>query len=76
MATQTLIAPAGTPQIVIDTLANAVARVMADEAFLGELRQMSVDPVIRSSPAAAQEMLASELIKWTGVVKSSGFKIE
>jgi len=75
-ATQTLIAPAGTPQIIIDTIANAVARVMTDESFLGELRQLSVDPVTRSSPAAAQEMLASEQVKWTGVVKSSGFKIE
>lgn len=75
-ATQTLFTPAGTPASVIDTLAKAVAGVMADEAFLGELRQLSVDPVARSTPAASQEMLASELKKWTGVVTSSGFKVE
>jgi tripartite-type tricarboxylate transporter receptor subunit TctC len=75
-ATQTLFAPAGTPANVIDALAKAVDRIMSDEAFLAELRQLSVDPVARSTPASAQDMIRTELVKWTGVVKASGFKAE
>lgn len=73
-ATQTLIAPAGTPPDIIDALAKSVARAMADDTFLGELRQMAVEPVVRSSPERTREFLAGEHAKWTQVVISSGFK--
>jgi tripartite-type tricarboxylate transporter receptor subunit TctC len=75
-ATQTLIAPAGTPPAVIDTLAKAVAQAMAEEAFLNELRQASAEPVAGSTPARAREFLASEYAKWAKVVKSTGIKLQ
>ena len=73
-ATQMLIAPAGTPQPVVNALAAAVTQTMGDEAFLAELRQAWVEPVSGSTPARAREFLQASMRngrKWSRPPESS-----
>jgi tripartite-type tricarboxylate transporter receptor subunit TctC len=67
-------APAGTPRVAIDTLANALRKVMANHAFLDTLVKIGVDPVTDSSPEKAGVMLRAEIAKWRPLIVSLGLK--
>jgi tripartite-type tricarboxylate transporter receptor subunit TctC len=69
-----IFAPAGTPRAAIDTLANALQKVMAKQAFLDTLVKIGVDPVTDSSPEQAAAMLRTELAKWRPLIVSLGLK--
>jgi tripartite-type tricarboxylate transporter receptor subunit TctC len=69
-----IFAPAGTPRAAIDTLANALKKVMANHAFLDTLVKIGVDPVTDSSPDQAATMLRAEIAKWRPVILSLGLK--
>jgi tripartite-type tricarboxylate transporter receptor subunit TctC len=69
-----IFAPAGTPRDAIDTLANALQKVMAKQAFLDTLVKIGVDPVTDSSPEQAAAMLRTELAKWRPLIVSLGLK--
>jgi tripartite-type tricarboxylate transporter receptor subunit TctC len=69
-----IFAPAGTPRAAIDTLANALQKVMAKQAFLDTLVKIGVDPVTDSSPEKAAAMLRTELAKWRPLIVSLGLK--
>jgi tripartite-type tricarboxylate transporter receptor subunit TctC len=69
-----IFAPAGTPRVAIDTLANALRKVMANHAFLDTLVKIGVDPVTDSSPEKAATMLRAELAKWRPLIVSLGLK--
>ncbi|HSC96475.1 MAG TPA: tripartite tricarboxylate transporter substrate binding protein [Burkholderiales bacterium] len=69
-----IFAPAGTPRVAIDTLANALRKVMANHAFLDTLVKIGVDPVTDSSPEKAATMLRAELAKWRPLILSLGLK--
>jgi tripartite-type tricarboxylate transporter receptor subunit TctC len=69
-----IFAPAGTPRVAIDTLAKALQKVMANQAFLDTLVKIGVDPVTDSSPEKAATMLRAELAKWRPLILSLGLK--
>ncbi|HXV10020.1 MAG TPA: tripartite tricarboxylate transporter substrate binding protein, partial [Burkholderiales bacterium] len=69
-----IFAPAGTPRVAIDTLANALQKVMTDQAFLDTLVKIGVDPVTDSSPDKAATMLRAEIAKWRPIILSLGLK--
>ena len=69
-----IFAPAGTPRVAIDTLANALRKVMANHAFLDTLVKIGVDPVTDSSPDKAATMLRAEIAKWRPLIVSLGLK--
>jgi len=48
-----LLAPAGTPQAIVDHLNGAVRKVMADRVFVDTLVKLGVDPITDSSPDKA-----------------------
>jgi tripartite-type tricarboxylate transporter receptor subunit TctC len=75
-STLALLAPAATPPAAIDTLAQAVARVMADAAHLQEMRQASIEPITDSTPTRAGTLLKRELEMWAQLVRSTGLKLE
>ena len=75
-STLALLAPAATPPAAIDTLAQAVGRVMADAAHLQEMRQASIEPITDSTPARAGALLKRELEMWAQLVRSTGLKLE
>jgi tripartite-type tricarboxylate transporter receptor subunit TctC len=70
-----LLAPAGTPKAVIDTLNAATHRVLRRDDIRQRLEQQGVDPVM-NSPAEFTAYLKSETEKWGKVVKATGAKPE
>jgi len=69
-----VLAPAGTPQVAIDTLSGALRKVMADHAFVDTLVKVGVDPVTDSSPEKAAAMVRTEIAKWRPLIVSLGLK--
>lgn len=62
-----LLAPAGTPSLIIDKLNHAVSAALADE---GVRRRMELDgaTAVSSSPAEFEQYIAAEYGKWKAVV--------
>jgi tripartite-type tricarboxylate transporter receptor subunit TctC len=70
-----LVAPAGTPRDVIDTLNRAVVETLKDEGTLRQLHDAGVE-VTASTPEEFAEYIRSEIPKWAAVVKASGARVE
>lgn len=70
-----LFAPAGTPQPVIEKIAQATAAAMAEEDFRKVLMDSGFEP-LESGPAAAARMVAEEQARWAPIIKKIGFKMD
>jgi len=70
-----LVAPAGTPKEIIDTLQFSVVEALKDPATRKALMQLGVD-IIGSTPAEFEAYIKSEIPKWTAVVKNSGAHVD
>jgi tripartite-type tricarboxylate transporter receptor subunit TctC len=70
-----LAAPLGTPPEVIEPIARAVTRVMNRPAILERLNQLGIQPISNSNPAMARAYVASEIARWTPVVKKLGIAL-
>ena len=68
-------APAGTPKPVVDRLNAEVLRVFRLPEVAERLRTLGLEAVL-SSPEELAAYQASEIVKWTQVVKESGAKAE
>ncbi len=70
-----LIAPAGTPRDVIDTLNSAIVQSLKDADTLRQLHDIGVE-VSASTPEEFAAYIRSEIPKWAAVVKASGAQVE
>lgn len=70
-----MFAPAGTPKPVIDKLNAEVQRVFRLPEVAERLKTLGLEAVL-SSPEELATYQASEIVKWTKVVKESGAKAE
>lgn len=70
-----LVAPAGTPKDIIDTLQFATVEALKDEATRKALTSLGVD-IVGSTPKEFEAYIKSEIPKWTAVVKQSGAQID
>jgi tripartite-type tricarboxylate transporter receptor subunit TctC len=70
-----LVAPAGTPRGVIDTLNRATVQALADADTLRQLHDLGVE-VGSSTPEEFTAYIKSEIPKWAAVVKASGAQVE
>ena len=70
-----MFAPAGTPKPVVDRLSAEVQRVFRLPEVGERLKTLGLEPVL-SSPEELAAYQASEIAKWTKVVKESGAKAE
>jgi tripartite-type tricarboxylate transporter receptor subunit TctC len=70
-----MFAPANTPKPVIDKLNAEVVRVFKLPEVTERLKTLGLDPVL-STPDELGKYQASEIVKWTKVVKESGAKAE
>jgi tripartite-type tricarboxylate transporter receptor subunit TctC len=68
-------APAGTPRPIIDQVAGAARRVMADQQFQQRLILAGFEPVTDSGPEQTAEFIREELARWTPLLKASGLKM-
>jgi len=70
-----LVAPAGTPKSVIQTLNRATVEALKDAETRKRLSDLGVE-VESDSPEAFAAYIKSEIPKWAAVVKAAGAKIE
>ena len=68
-----LVAPAGTPPAVIETLNREIAAIIADKGFHERMAKIGVD-VVGTTAADYAKFLADDYVKWGKVVKAA--KIE
>jgi tripartite-type tricarboxylate transporter receptor subunit TctC len=70
-----LLAPAATPQDVVNRLASGVARAARDPVVREQLRKQGADAV-GNSPAEFNAYLREEQARWSEVVRVSGAKVD
>ena len=70
-----LLAPARTPDAVIEKIHTDVVKVAQSKEFVDQLRQQAME-VDLLGPEAYRTFLLAELDKWSKLVKSSGAKVD
>jgi tripartite-type tricarboxylate transporter receptor subunit TctC len=70
-----MMAPAGTPQAVIDRLVAASKKAAADPGVAAKLDQQGVDPV-GGTPAQFAERIKRELKEWRELAASAHIKLQ
>jgi tripartite-type tricarboxylate transporter receptor subunit TctC len=70
-----LMAPAGTPQSVIDTLGAALKKIADEPEFRRLVEQQGMD-VVYYGPAEAAGFWSNEIAKWDSVIKSAGIAMQ
>jgi tripartite-type tricarboxylate transporter receptor subunit TctC len=71
-----LFAPAGLPRAIVERISEATQKVAADADFQRILVASGFDPVADSSPEQTRAFIATELARWTPIMKATGFKME
>ena len=72
---QGILVPAGTPRAVIDRLADAVQKVMADPAIREKFMAVGSE-AMPTGPDAFAAFIRTEIDKWSGIAKAANVKIE
>lgn len=70
-----LLAPAGTPDAVVNKVQAAVARALADPQVRDRLLRLDAEPT-SNSPQAFAQLIQSEVAKYRGVIQKAGIKAE
>lgn len=67
-------APKGTPKPVIDQLSAALQKAVTDPSFRAKMADLGAEavPAQRATPESLKTFLASEIDKWTPVIKKAG----
>jgi tripartite-type tricarboxylate transporter receptor subunit TctC len=71
-----LFAPKDTPRAIIDRLAGAVSRVLAEQGLQDLYDKAGFTADREARPDLLREFLAAELARWKPVIDASGFKID
>ncbi|HWT10294.1 MAG TPA: tripartite tricarboxylate transporter substrate binding protein [Roseomonas sp.] len=66
--------PAGTPMPVVQAINAAFNRALAVPAVQQRLSQMTMNITTDSTPESAARFLASEMAKWTPVIRAAGIR--
>jgi tripartite-type tricarboxylate transporter receptor subunit TctC len=70
-----VVAPAGTPDAVVERLNVEITAALNDPAIVGAMRAQGVEPAPGSS-AAFGAYIRSETAKWAGVVRKANIKLD
>ena len=71
-----ILAPADTPQPIVDRLSEAINQALADPAVFKRLQEAGIDPTPGSTPKQAAAFVKAELAKWAPIIKASGAHID
>ena len=71
-----ILAPAGTPQPIVDRLSQAMNNSLADPEVLHRLQEVGIDPTPGTTPQQAAAFIKAELAKWAPIIKASGAQID
>ena len=67
-----ILAPAGTPQPIIDKLAGAIKTALDDPNVFKRLEEAGVEPTLGRGPKETAAFINAELAKWAPIIKMSG----
>jgi tripartite-type tricarboxylate transporter receptor subunit TctC len=70
-----LVAPAGTPHDIIETLHRAIVETLKDPEVQRKLAALGID-LVGNSPDEFAAYINAEIPKWTAIIKASGAKLE
>ena len=70
-----LVAPAGTPKPIVETLHRAIVEALKDADVQQKLASLGIDSV-GNSPDEFAAYIKNEIPKWAAVIKASGAKME
>ena len=70
-----LMAPAGTPQPIVDTLNAEITKIVARDDVKAAWAKQGAD-ALSMTPVAFEDYLKRDIEKWAGVVKSAGIKLQ
>lgn len=73
-----LYAPKGTPAAVVQTLYSAYEKAMQDTRFTDKMVEQGIVilPADQTTPTAFQRYTADEIVKWSGVIKQAGIRLD
>jgi tripartite-type tricarboxylate transporter receptor subunit TctC len=71
-----ILAPADTPQPIVDRLSEAINKALEDPAVFKRLQEAGIDPTPGSTPKQAAAFVKAELAKWAPIIKASGAHID
>ena len=71
-----ILAPAGTPQPIVDKLSAATQKAMQDPAVIKRLQDVGVDPTPGRGPKETADFMKAELAKWAPIIKASGAQVD
>jgi tripartite-type tricarboxylate transporter receptor subunit TctC len=71
-----ILAPADTPQPIVDRLSEAINKALEDPAVFKHLQEAGIDPTPGSTPKQAAAFIKAELAKWAPIIKASGAHID
>jgi tripartite-type tricarboxylate transporter receptor subunit TctC len=69
-----LMAPAGTPRVVIDKIHRETARALAQADFRRRMAELGVD-LIGNTPTEFAAVIKAEIPQWAAVIKGAGIKV-
>ena len=70
-----LVAAAGTPPDIVETLNREIASIIADPGFHQRMAAIGVD-VVGTTPAAYAKVISDDYAKWGKVIAAAGIKPE
>ena len=73
---QGIVAPAGTPQAVLDRLSNAIGDAIARPELQERLRALGMEPVQTSDPREFSAFFDSEVKRWAAIARASGLQAQ
>jgi tripartite-type tricarboxylate transporter receptor subunit TctC len=71
-----ILAPADTPQPIVERLNEAINKALDDPAVFKRLQEAGIDPTPGSTPKQAAAFVKAELAKWAPIIKASGAHID
>jgi tripartite-type tricarboxylate transporter receptor subunit TctC len=71
-----ILAPAGTPQSIVDKLSDAISKSLADPVVFKRMQEAGVDPTPGMSPAKTAAFIKVELDKWGAIIRATGAQID
>ena len=69
-------APSGTPPEIVQRLRDEFARAAADPAVKAKLDEAGLDPIDQMQPEEFARLIASDIAKWTPIIKAAGASAE
>jgi tripartite-type tricarboxylate transporter receptor subunit TctC len=70
-----ILAPAGTPQPIIEKLSAAIIKALDDPTVFRRLQEAGIDPTPGRGPKETAEFMKAELAKWAPIIKASGAQV-